>query len=80
MIYLNDYESSLGSILLAGDEKGLTGLWFTEGSRYIGLGLKKGACRREVRRCIFSMPMAWQTAHTQSPECAPFAVSAVFHF
>ncbi len=48
MIYTNDYESPLGSILLAGDEQGLTGLWFTEGGRYIGLGLKKGACRRET--------------------------------
>ena len=39
MIYTNDYESPLGNILLAGDEQGLTGLWFTEGGRYIGLGL-----------------------------------------
>jgi hypothetical protein len=38
MIYTNYYESPLGSILLAGDEQGLTGLWFTEGARYIGLG------------------------------------------
>ena len=48
MIYINDYESPLGNILLAGDEQGLTGLWFTEGGRYIGLGLKKGASRREM--------------------------------
>ena len=41
MIYTNDYESPLGNILLAGDKQGLTGLWFTEGSRYTGLGLKK---------------------------------------
>jgi len=46
MIYTNDYESPLGSILLAGDDQGLTGLWFTEGSRYFALGLKK-----EARRC-----------------------------
>ncbi len=32
MIYTNDYESPLGNILLAGDEQGLTGLWFTEGN------------------------------------------------
>ena len=31
MIYTNDYESPLGNILLAGDNQGLTGLWFTEG-------------------------------------------------
>ena len=48
MIYTNDYESPLGNILLAGDEQGLTGLWFTEDGRYIGLGLKKGASRRET--------------------------------
>ena len=48
MIYTNDYESPLGNILLAGDEQGLTGLWFTEGDRYIGHSLKKGASRRET--------------------------------
>ena len=48
MIYMNDYESPLGNILLAGDEQGLTGLWFTDGGRYIGLGLKKEAVRRET--------------------------------
>ena len=47
MIYTNDYESPLGSILLAGDEQGLTGLWFA-GGRTTGLGLKKGAGRRET--------------------------------
>ena len=41
MIYINDYESPLGNILLAGDEQGLTGLWFTEGGRYIGPPRKK---------------------------------------
>ena len=48
MIWTNDYESPLGSILLAGDEQGLTGLWFAEGGRYTGLGLKTNACRRET--------------------------------
>ena len=48
MIYTNDYESPLGNILLAGDEQGLTGLWFTEGGRYIGLGLKKEVLHRET--------------------------------
>ena len=43
MIYTNTYESPLGSILLAGDEEGLTGLWFAQGSRYMGLGLKEDA-------------------------------------
>lgn len=48
MIYTNTYESPLGSILLAGDNEGLTGLWFTEGARYVGLGLKKDAVPRET--------------------------------
>lgn len=48
MIYTNNYESPLGSILLAGDEAGLTGLWFTERGRYTGLGLKKGAVPRDT--------------------------------
>ena len=48
MIYTNSYESPLGSMLLAGDDEGLTGLWFTEGSRYSGLGLKKDAVPRET--------------------------------
>ena len=48
MIYKNYYESPLGNILLAGDNVGLTGLWFTEGSRYTGLGLKKDAVPQET--------------------------------
>lgn len=48
MIYTNHYESPLGTILLAGDEEGLTGLWFTDGSRYTGLGLKKNAVPRDT--------------------------------
>ena len=48
MIYSNNYESPLGNILLAGDEQGLTGLWFTEGGRYIEPTLKKGASRQEM--------------------------------
>ncbi len=48
MIFTNDYESPLGNILLAGDEQGLTGLWFTEGGRYIGSGLKEEAHRFET--------------------------------
>ena len=48
MIYTNDYKSPLGNILLAGDERGLTGLWFTEGGRYIRAGLQEGAGRRET--------------------------------
>ena len=48
MIYTNNYNSPLGSILLAGDNEGLTGLWFVEGARYVGLGLKRDAAPRET--------------------------------
>ena len=40
MQYTTTYESSLGSILLAADEIGLTGLWF-EGQKYFALYLHK---------------------------------------
>ena len=48
MIYTNEYESPLGHLLLAGDEEGLTGLWFTEGGRYVALGLNEQARRHET--------------------------------
>ena len=48
MIYTDSYESPLGSILLAGDEEGLTGLWFREGSRYVGQGLSRDAVPRDM--------------------------------
>jgi methylated-DNA-[protein]-cysteine S-methyltransferase len=57
MIYTNNFESPLGDILLAGDEQGLTGLWFTEGSRYIGLGLKENAEVRETE--YFDQTKEW---------------------
>ena len=38
MRYISHYESPLGSILLAADEEGLTGLWF-EGQKYYASGL-----------------------------------------
>lgn len=40
MQYTTTYESPLGRILLAADEKGLTGLWF-EGQKYFALYLDK---------------------------------------
>ena len=48
VIYTNEYESPLGNIMLAGNERGLTGLWFTEGGRDAGPGLKQGAIWRET--------------------------------
>ena len=57
MIYTNTYESPLGRLLLAGDDEGLTGLWFTEGSRYTGLGLKENAKVRETE--YFDQTKEW---------------------
>ena len=34
MIYMNEYPSPLGAMIMTSDEEGLTGLWFAEGSRY----------------------------------------------
>lgn len=48
MVYTNTYESPLGNILLAADEEGLTGLWFMQGSRYMGLGLQENAAVRDT--------------------------------
>ena len=42
MIYTASYASPLGGILLAADELGLTGLWFT-GAKYFGAVLPAAA-------------------------------------
>ena len=57
MIYTNSYESPLGRLLLACDDEGLTGLWFTEGSRFSGQGLKKDAIPRET--AYFDQARQW---------------------
>ncbi len=57
MIYTNNYGSPLGQILLAGDDEGLTGLWFTDGSRYVGRGLKKDAVPRDT--AYFEQTKKW---------------------
>ncbi|MCR5575613.1 MAG: methylated-DNA--[protein]-cysteine S-methyltransferase [Oscillospiraceae bacterium] len=43
MIYTSHYISPLGELLLAGDDEGVTGLWFAQGGRYVGLGLSRSA-------------------------------------
>ena len=40
-------DSPLGEMLLAGDESGLTGLWFA-GQKYFGAGLQPGAAQAEA--------------------------------
>ncbi len=57
MIFTDSYESPLGSILLAGDEEGLTGLWFREGSRYVGQGLSRDAVPRDM--AYFDQAKQW---------------------
>lgn len=43
MKYKSFYTSPLGDILLAADDQGLTGLWFTDGQRRMGEGLRPDA-------------------------------------
>ena len=46
MKYISHYQSPLGNILLAADERGLTGLWF-EGQKYYAQGLDSDYEERE---------------------------------
>ena len=57
MLYTHRYRSPLGEILLAADDVGLTGLWFTEGQRYMGLGLSATAVERDLP--VFSDAERW---------------------
>ena len=54
MVYTCTYKSELGEILLAADEIGLTGLWFT-GQKYFASTLPDEHISREtpVLMCIF---------------------------
>ena len=47
MQYTSHYQSPLGSILLAADQTGLTGLWF-EGQKYFALHLDRENEEREI--------------------------------
>ena len=47
MIFTASYASPLGGIVLAADELGLTGLWFT-GAKYFGAGLPASAAKAET--------------------------------
>ena len=46
MLYTSRCPSPLGEILLAADDQGLTGLWFVENQRHLGLGLSPDAEER----------------------------------
>ena len=45
-VYFTEYESPLGRLTLAGEERELTGLWL-EGQKYFGATLAPGALRRD---------------------------------
>ena len=47
MIFTASYASPLGGIVLAADEIGLTGLWFT-GAKYFGAGLPASAAEADT--------------------------------
>ena len=47
MQYISHYNSELGDILLAADDKSLTGLWF-EGQKYYARGLEPGYTEKDT--------------------------------
>lgn len=47
MHYVYDYDSPLGEILLAANDKGLTGLWF-QGQKYFAPGLDKSCVTKKT--------------------------------
>ena len=56
MQYTTKYQSPVGEILLAGDDIGLTGLWF-EGEKYYALSLEKDHEEKEVP--VFAEVKQW---------------------
>lgn len=56
MTYTQTYDSPLGSILLAADEQGLTGLWFQD-ARHAAAGLP--AARREEATPVLTAAKRW---------------------
>lgn len=56
MQYTTKYETPLGSVLLAADEEGLTGLWF-DGARYYAAGLAPQHMEKEAP--VFETVRAW---------------------
>ena len=56
MHYINRYHSPLGTILLAADDTGLTGLWF-EDQKYFAQGLDKETEEKELS--VFQATRRW---------------------
>lgn len=65
MQYTSKYESPLGSILLAADEIGLTGLWF-EGQKYFALYLDKENEEKELP--VFEQAKRWLNVYFSGKE------------
>lgn len=56
MQYINQYNSPLGKILMAADEQGLTGLWFS-GQKYYAAGLNPECIEKKTQ--ILSETEKW---------------------
>ncbi len=62
----SSYRSPLGPILLAADETGLTGLWFSDKSRYYAEGLRADAEERELP--VFKRTKEWLDVYFSGQE------------
>ena len=56
MDYVSEYQSPMGTIILASDGANLTGLWF-EGQKYFGDTLKGTVKKAELP--VFDMAKSW---------------------
>lgn len=65
MQYIHHYQSPLGKILLAADDKGLTGLWF-EGQKYFARGLEAEHEEREIP--VFEQAEGWLETYFSGKE------------
>nr|WP_296441585.1 methylated-DNA--[protein]-cysteine S-methyltransferase [uncultured Acetatifactor sp.] len=65
MQYINHYKSPMGSILLAADETGITGLWF-DGAKYYARGL--GPECKEKALPVFEQAKQWLTIYFSGRE------------
>ena len=70
MQYTAAYQSSVGDVLLAADETGLTGLWF-EGEKFYALSLDPEHEERETP--IFAITRRWLDIYFSGhePDCMP---------
>lgn len=74
MQYISCYQSPLGNILLAANDRGLTGLWF-EGQKYFALYLEKNHQEKEIP--ILKRTKQWLDIYFSGKE-PPFTVQLYF--